>query len=59
MYLHNGTLYVLHYHGFDGFRGTNLGSEARFAYKEPTAGTSVVEETMADKGWKLVFPMNQ
>ena len=52
-------LYVLLYHGFDGFRATYLGSGARFAYKEPTAGTSVAEETMADRGWKLVLPINQ
>ena len=47
------------YHEFDGFRATNLGSGPRFAYKEPTAGTSVAEETMADRGWKLVLPINQ
>lgn len=46
------------YHGLDEFRASDLESAMRFVYKEPTAETSG-DETIAERGWKFVFPTNQ
>lgn len=53
-------LHSLLRHGSYDFRATGLGSGPRFAYNEPaTDGTSEGEETVAERGWKFVLPMNQ
>jgi len=41
------------------FLDSDLASVPRFGYKDPTAGTSACEDTIAERGWKFVFPTNQ
>lgn len=40
-------------------RDSDLASLARLGYKDPAAGTSACEGTIAERGWKFVFPTNQ
>jgi len=47
--------YALLFHAFDKFRDSAMRC---LEYKEPAPGTSC-EETVAERGWKFVFPINQ
>lgn len=47
------------HHLFEEFLQSDLESAPRFVYKEPTEGTSLCDEAIAERGWKFVLPTNQ